>query len=152
MLLNRIKKLLITNFYKDLFRSSAGTRFDELLSQVQPKVMPMMNDFLLREFSGEEVKSALDSMGDLKAPGADGMPALFYKKFWENVGTDAVREVKNLLSGGAMRAGWNDTMVVLIPKVPNPEHLKDLRPISFVQCCVQDCIKGTIKSPEDYLA
>jgi hypothetical protein len=36
---------LITNFYKDLFRSSAGTRFDELLDQVQPKVSPLMNDF-----------------------------------------------------------------------------------------------------------
>lgn len=26
-----------------------------------------------------------------------------------------------------MPRGWNDTVVVLIPKVPNPERLKDLR-------------------------
>ena len=30
-----------------------------------------------------------------------------------------------------MPEGWNDTMVVLIPKVSNPERLKDLRPISL---------------------
>ena len=30
-----------------------------------------------------------------------------------------------------MPAGWNETVVVLIPKVPNPERLKDLRPISL---------------------
>ena len=70
-------------------------------------------------------------MGDLKAPGVDGMPVLFYKQFWDIVGVDVTREVKKLLSGGAMLEGWNDTMVVLIPKVPNPYRLKDLRPISL---------------------
>ena len=70
-------------------------------------------------------------MGDLKAPGVDGMPVLFYKQFWDIVGADVTREVKKLLSGGAMLEGWNDTMVVLIPKVPNPDRLKDLRSISL---------------------
>jgi hypothetical protein len=40
-----------------------------------------MNNLLTREFTGEEVKSALESIGDLKAPGPDGMPAIFYKRF-----------------------------------------------------------------------
>ena len=70
-------------------------------------------------------------MGDLKAPGVDGMPVLFYKQFWDIVGGDVTREVKKLLSGGAMLEGWNDTMVVLFPKVPNPDRLKDLRSISL---------------------
>jgi hypothetical protein len=70
-------------------------------------------------------------MGDLKAPGPDGMPALFYKKFWDITGKDVVREVKTLINGGDMPESWNDTTVVLIPKVPNPEKLKDLRPISL---------------------
>ena len=47
------------------------------------------------------------------------------------LGADITKEVKNLLMGGAMPEGWNDTMVVLIPKVPSPEWLKDLRPISL---------------------
>jgi hypothetical protein len=32
-----------------------------------------MNKSLLKEFTQEEVKGALDSIGDLKAPGNDGM-------------------------------------------------------------------------------
>ena len=59
------------------------------------------------------------------------MPAIFYKHFWDIVGGDVTREVKNFLHGGDMPAGWNETVVVLIPKVPNPERLKDLRPISL---------------------
>ena len=70
-------------------------------------------------------------MGDLKAPGPDGMPALFYKKYWDIVGNDVSREVIDLLNGGPMQSGWNDTVVVLIPKVNNPDKLKDLRPISL---------------------
>jgi hypothetical protein len=36
-----------------------------------------------------------------------------------------------VLNGGAIPEGWNDTIVVLIPKVKEPQSLKDLRPISL---------------------
>ena len=42
-----------------------------------------------------------------------------------------VREVKAFLNGGTMPKGWNETTVVLIPELQNPERLKDLRPISL---------------------
>jgi hypothetical protein len=39
--------------------------------------------------------------------------------------------VLHFLNGGVLPRSWNETIVVLIPKVPNPESLKDLRPISL---------------------
>lgn len=36
-----------------------------------------------------------------------------------------------VLNGGQIPKGWNETTVVLIPKVKHPERLKDLRPISL---------------------
>lgn len=42
-----------------------------------------------------------------------------------------MKEVKCFLEGGDMPVGWNDTVVVLIPKTENPDRLKDLRPISL---------------------
>jgi hypothetical protein len=90
-----------------------------------------MDNSLLREFTEEEVCEALDSIGDLKAPGPDGMPAIFYKKHWEVVGPQVIKEVLGVLNGGPIPAEWNDTWVTLIPKVKNPEAMKDLRPISL---------------------
>lgn len=90
-----------------------------------------MNESLMKPFTVDEIKQGLDAIGDLKAPGADGMPSLFYKKFWDIVGIDVTRDVMNFLNGGPVPEGWNETVVVLIPKVPNPKKLKDLRPISL---------------------
>jgi hypothetical protein len=59
------------------------------------------------------------------------MPALFYKKYWEVVGKDITKEVLHFLNGGDMPDGWNETCVVLIPKVDNPTSMKELRPISL---------------------
>jgi hypothetical protein len=109
----------------------AGADIQRVLEWVMPRVTSEMNDFLASEYSEEEVKKALDDMGDLKAPGADGMPAIFYKKFWGTVGETVVKEVLQVLRGGSIPEGWNETIVVLIPKVQNPDRLKDLRPISL---------------------
>ena len=82
-------------------------------------------------FTEDEVFEALQNIGDLKAPGPDGMPAIFYKRFWEVIGDHVKIEVLNVLNGGPLPADWNNTTVVLIPKVKNPKCIKDLRPISL---------------------
>ena len=83
------------------------------------------------EFIAEEVSATLDSIGDLKAPGMDDLPAIFYKHCWQLTGDDVVREVLQVLQGGSIPEGWNNTPVVLIPKVRKPKRLKDLHLISL---------------------
>ena len=59
------------------------------------------------------------------------MPAIFFKKFWQTVGDQIPSEMLNVLNGGEMPEGWNNTTIVLIPKTAKPEKSKDLRPISL---------------------
>jgi hypothetical protein len=105
----------VANYYKNLFTAHADGRVEELLHCVHPKVSNAMSDVLLNPFTEEEVKSALEAIGDLKSPGADGMTSLFYKKHWDIVGKDVTREVLHFLNGGAMLDKWNETVVALIP-------------------------------------
>lgn len=73
----------VCSFFQELFTTKPSTRLAELAEKVQPRVTPLMNGCLMQEFMKEEIKAALDHIGNLKAPGPDGMPSLVYKKHWE---------------------------------------------------------------------
>jgi hypothetical protein len=78
------KKAFISNYFSQLFRTSVidgGEHLQQLLAAVQPGVTLEMNNLLTAEFTTDEIKRALDAIGDLKAPGPDGMPAIFFKKY-----------------------------------------------------------------------
>jgi hypothetical protein len=90
-----------------------------------------MNSFLRKSFTVDEIKLALGSLGDLKAPGPDGMPAIFFNRFWDLIGCKVQQEILGVLNGGSIPAGWNESVIVLIPKVKNPERIKDLWPTSL---------------------
>ena len=63
------------------------------------------------------------SIGDLKAPGLDGLHAIFYKRFWHMLGDDLVQEVLQAINSAYVPDGLNDTTIVMIPKVDNPEKV-----------------------------
>ena len=90
-----------------------------------------MNTGLLAPFSYEEVKKALFQIGDLKAPGPDGLHAVFFKRFWNLFGDDLLAEVLEAVNHCKVPDGWNDTTIVLIPKVNNPTLVSQFRPTSL---------------------
>jgi hypothetical protein len=106
-------------------------RINEVLTKVEPRITPEINASLRADYTADKIKEALDSIGDLKAPGPDGMPAIFFTKIWRTVGDKVQEEALGVINGGEIPEGWNDATVVLIPKVKDPQRLKDLRPISL---------------------
>ena len=109
-----------TNYFNNLFSVGTADQMEECLNTVPIKVTNNMQEVLLGEFIAEEVKVALFQMGPTKAPGPDGMNALFYQKFWHIVGDDVVSAVLDFLNNGNMLPKINHTNIVLIPKVKNP--------------------------------
>ncbi|XP_042983366.1 uncharacterized protein LOC122312779 [Carya illinoinensis] len=69
---------LIVDFFEDLFTSTTSGDQEEVLSFVDSRVTPEMNAELSKPFVANEVKIALDQMQPTKAPGPDGMSALFF--------------------------------------------------------------------------
>ena len=96
-----------TNYFENIFKAGDCDRLEECLAAVQPKVSTDMRDILSSEYSPEEIKAALFQMGPTKAPGPDGMNALFYQKFWHIVGDDVISAVLDFLNNGIMEPDFN---------------------------------------------
>jgi hypothetical protein len=78
-------KPLIFQYFSNLFSSEVNELDPEVLEKIQPRVSQEMNEKLLAPFSVEDVKKAAFSIGDFKAPGPDGLHAVFYNFFLEYV-------------------------------------------------------------------
>ena len=72
---------MIVNYYLGLFTSLNPLSLDLVLSGVEPRVNPTMNEDLDRPFEASEVMVALQQMESNTALGPDGLPPLFYKQF-----------------------------------------------------------------------
>lgn len=118
-------------FYSDLFKSSNPPLFAVSFHDMRPRVTDQMNEELTQPVSIMEVQEALFSINPSKALGPDGMSALFYQKFWNVVQEQVVREVQRFFEEGILPKEWNYTHLCLIPKIPDPESISDLRPISL---------------------
>ena len=105
-----------------------GTRDTEkVLRHIEVAVTDAMNAKLCAPFTDEEIEAALFRMGPTKAPGPDGLPAMFYQKHWALLKEDVCAAIREFLAGQAAPTGFNDTVIVMIPKVNSPELLSQFR-------------------------
>lgn len=70
-------------------------------------------------------------MKSYKAPGSNGFQPLFFKHFWELVKEDLWSLVYHAFASGMSDATIAEILIVLIPKVDQPTHFKELHPISL---------------------
>ena len=120
-----------SEYFMNIFNAGTCDRMEECLNTVDRKITDDMLEVLSRPYSSEEVKAALFQMGPTKAPGPDGMNALFYQKFWHIVVNEVTEAVLDFLHTSHMVPDINYTHIVLIPKVKKPEKMADFRPISL---------------------
>lgn len=74
----------------------------------------------------------MNANGDDKAPYIHGYNLVFFKKTWNIIKEDILKEVKEFFSTAKMPKSIYYTMVTLIPKTPKPATMREFRPIV---CC-----------------
>lgn len=117
----RIEEVVV-EYYTNLFTSSNPTDFSQLLQAVQPKVTLAMNQVLVRDFTANEYRMALKTMYPLKALGPNGMPPLFFQHFWTTSGVVITKMVLNFLNLDISPLKFNETYIVLNPKIKEPKE------------------------------
>ncbi|XP_048611535.1 uncharacterized protein LOC125585868 [Brassica napus] len=88
---------IATSYFRQIFESSTPEDIEEALSEVPTTITGTMNDSLTAPVSEWEVKLALFAMHPDKAPGPDGMTALFYQQFWDIVKQDLTLMVNKFI-------------------------------------------------------
>ena len=120
-----------SDYFMNIFKAGTCDRMKECLNAVHRRLTDDMLEVLSRPYSSDEVRAMLFQMGPTKAPGPNGINALFYQKFWHIVGHGMTNAVLDFLHTGHMVPAINYTHIVLIPKVKKPKKMADFRPISL---------------------
>ncbi|CAN1190366.1 LINE-1 retrotransposable element ORF2 protein, partial [Linum perenne] len=121
----------IKNFFHSLFSGTKNVTDLSFLQDFPKLVTTTINSNLCRAVSFNEVKSAVFQLGPLKSPGPDGFPGKFFQHHWDKIGTDLFKEIEGFFNTAIFPRSWNDTNIVLIPKLHHPEFISQYRPISI---------------------
>ncbi|XP_061998871.1 uncharacterized protein LOC133716160 [Rosa rugosa] len=128
-----VMKNIAKSFFQNLFTVE---EVPDLLFTI-PNLFPTVELNNIKELAApvcyQEIRSALFSIGGMKAPGFDGFPALFFQNHWELCKVEVIKIVTNAFIEGRIPEGLNHTLITFVPKVQGPKHMHLFSPISL--CC-----------------
>ena len=121
------------SYFTNLFTTTQPSQeqIAAALKGITPRVSDSMNEILEEHFTAEEVMKALSQLCPTKAPGPDGLPAVFYQKHSHTVKEGVLTTCLHILNSQGTIASLNHTYIALIPKVGKPRKITDFRPISL---------------------
>lgn len=124
-------KTHIQLYFSNLFKQGENFIFDHWKDVTSIWFTRDDNQLLQNPITNQDVWHAIKSIKAFKAPGTDGLQAIFYRQNWNIVGPSVCAFVQQCFNTKNIPEEVNATQVVLIPKLPNPETIKHFRPISL---------------------
>lgn len=100
----------------ELFVTSSLVNVQQACCVVRGKLNLNQRNWCASPFSIQEVKDVLLEMNPQKAPRSDGLPTLFFQKYWHIVGRDVRSVILDVLNNGKDSSRIHDTHITLIPK------------------------------------
>ncbi|KAE8797566.1 hypothetical protein D1007_27219 [Hordeum vulgare] len=100
------------------------------------------NAELTLPFSSEEVRQAIASTKACSAPGPDGLPVIFFQRFWETMRPVIMHMFQEFYIGTLDMGRINFGVVALIPKVVGASDIRQFRPITVINVLARIFAKG----------
>lgn len=102
-----------------------------LLAIIKTKLTEDQRKDIDQPITSDEIRKAMFQTDGRKAPGPDGFVATFCQENCDWLGKDIVQASMAFFESDYMLKELNQTLITLIPKVPNPQCVSDFRPISL---------------------
>jgi hypothetical protein len=125
-----IRELVVDKF-SQLFTEEHVSFPQDLEQLISPAISSSDSAGLCRIPTPQEIKCTIFDMYNQKVPGPDGLPALFYKKYWHIVGVTVIEAIQSFFTSGKLLKEVNNSLIVLIPKNKNHISVNNFRPISL---------------------
>lgn len=120
----------MSNYYKKLFSGPSGMS-PFCLYGAFPKLSENSCRLLESSITRQEIRQIVMNMGGFKAPGPDGLQAIFYQSQWNIVGEKLCKLILDIFADHRKVGSINSTLITLIPKVENVKFVRQFRPISL---------------------
>lgn len=134
-----ILKAMAVEFFTNLYKSEPLT-LDPAASMCFPRrtgLLEREKEELGSPVTASEVYAAIKQMNPYKAPGPDGLQAVFFQANWGIVGKSVTDFILAAFSEGNFDIKMNETLLCLIPKTDHPEVMSQFRPISLCNVVVK---------------
>ena len=143
------KSILTSNGGNQVSTSNQNEAIDLVLRELNLPTLSF-NDIaqLLQPLSAAEIQQAIFSLAEGKSPGMDGYNVEFFKTYWSTVGGCITAAAQKFFSTGHFLKEWNQTLIILIPKIKPPVEVNHLRPISLCNVlykCLAKCLVNRMK-------
>lgn len=124
----------IANFYSSLYTPEAVDAVvqEELIGSIRLVLGDDLSSSLEHNLTSDECLNALQQMKPDKSPGSDGLPAEFYKFFWDVIGTDIVEVLNFCFDKGLLSDSMRLAIIRLLYKKNSKEDIRNWRPISLL--------------------
>jgi hypothetical protein len=125
----------IYQFYQGLMGAKGEERVFALgpdLWDADQKISDEENWGVEVAFTAEDLDEVLASMKPDSAPGPDGLPVLFFKRFWGILREPILQLLNDFALGRVDVARLNFGIISLIPKVKGAERITQFRPIALI--------------------
>lgn len=144
------------SFYFSLYRSefpTDTTEMNEFLANLQiPTIKPDQEKELDTPLSLEELKSSIKAMQSNKAPGPDGLPIEFFKKFIDKLSPLLLSVFNQSLESGLLSPTLTQASIVLLLKSEkDPTLCSSYRPLSLLNADVKILAKAVVIHLENVL-